>query len=552
MMRRRFLLPAAFAALVSVLGAQTPEARSSFRIKYIAAGVVYLDGGRAAGLAEHMKLTVQRDNAGAAGSSIAELEVVSVAESSSVCEISSLNGGVMVGDVAWLSSDDAQKLEIVRTANGTKRYAQVVTFTDGDPLDEEVRELMPHPPLPEVNRIRGRIGVEYIGIQDQGGAGLNSSDVGVVFRSDMTRIGGTYWNLTGYTRFRAHSSTSGPQQETLNDLLNRTYQIVLTYNNPQSLWTAGIGRFYLPWAASLNTIDGAYIGRRTGKYATIAGFLGTTPDPTSWNYNRNRQIAGALINFDGGSFDGFKYTSTTGLAVSRLNWHPDRQFIFLENGLFYKRYFSVYHNLEADKLTKIQTPGGGGVALARSFLTLRFEPVKFIALDVSHNYFRDFPTFDPRLVGTGLLDKLLFRGLSAGVRLSLPYRATLYTNFGRSKSTSDQSSSLNQMYGLAFANILGTGVRTDVRYARFNSPFARGMYKSALVGRNIHESLRLEVQAGQQNFGSALTSQSRSRFVNGNLDWFFATHYFLGGGLTVYRGQSQNYNQSYFNIGYRF
>lgn len=549
MKTRRYLFAAT--ALAVLAGAQSPDGKTLFRIKYIAAGAAYLDGGHAAGLAENMKLTVEREKAGGR-ENVAELEVISVAESSAVCEIISSSSAPAVGDVARLSSEDAQKLEIVRAANGTKRYAQVVTFTDGDPLDEEVRELMPHPPLPEVNRIRGRIAFEYIGIQDAGGAGLNSSDLGMVFRSDMTRIGGTYWNLTGYTRFRMRSSTSGPQQETLNDLLNRTYQIVLSYNNPQSRWTGGIGRFYLPWAASLNTIDGAYVGRRTGKYATVAGFVGTTPDPTSWNYNRNRQIAGALMNFEGGSFEGFKYTSTTGLAVSRLNWHPDRQFIFLENGFFYKKYFSVYHNLEADKLTKAQTLEGRGVALARSFLTIRFEPVKRIAFDLSHNYFRDFPTFDPRLVGTGLLDKLLFQGVSGGVRLSLPYRATIYTNFGRSKSASDQTSSLNQMYGLGFANVLGTGVRTDVRYARFNSPFARGMYKAVSVGRDVRESLRLELQAGQQNFGSALTAQSRSRFVNGNVDWFFATHYFLGGGLTVYRGQSQNYNQTFFNVGYRF
>ena len=33
---------------------------------------------------------------------------------------------------------------------------------------------------------------------------------------------------------------------------------------------------------------------------------------------------------------------------------------------------------------------------------------------------------------------------------------------------------------------------------------------------------------------------------------FFTRNYFLGAGLTTYRGQVQNYNQVFLNLGYRF
>jgi hypothetical protein len=58
--------------------------------------------------------------------------------------------------------------------------------------------------------------------------------------------------------------------------------------------------------------------------------------------------------------------------------------------------------------------------------------------------------------------------------------------------------------------------------------------------------------AGRQNFTSTLTSQTRALFVNGNVDWVFGRHYFLNTGFTVYRGQSQNYNQTIVTFGYRF
>src|ERR1035438_1553134 len=52
-------------------------------------------------------------------------------------------------------------------------------------------------------------------------------------------------------------------QQPLQDILNRTYQIGLYYNNPNSRYVAGIGRFLLPWAPSLSTIRSEE--RRVGK-----------------------------------------------------------------------------------------------------------------------------------------------------------------------------------------------------------------------------------------------------------------------------------------------
>ena len=40
--------------------AQQPEVRTTFRVKYVADGVVYIDGGRSAGLIEGTKLEIKR------------------------------------------------------------------------------------------------------------------------------------------------------------------------------------------------------------------------------------------------------------------------------------------------------------------------------------------------------------------------------------------------------------------------------------------------------------------------------------------------------------
>jgi hypothetical protein len=541
------------ALLLLVTGALAQDTRPSFHVKYVAEDVVYIDGGRSSGLTQGMKLSIIRGPQDPEQpATVADLEVDSVAASSAVCEIKNAARPIRAGDMAFLSSEDLQRAQTLKAAGTGTHYAQTIAFTDGDPLNEEIRDYLPRPPLPEVNRLRGRIGFEYTGIRDQSG-GFNTSEYGMVLRADWTRIGGTYWNLQGYTHLLLNSGSSGAQPQTLTNLLNRTYHMALTYQNPQSPWTMGFGRFYLPWAASLETIDGGYVARRVAKRVTLGIFAGTTPDPTSWNYNPSREMAGTFLNYEGGSYEGVKYSSTTGLGLSRLNWQPERDFLFFENSLSWKRYFSIFQNLEVDRWhTTAQQPTATGTSIARSFLTLRFEPSRLISFDINDNYFHDYPTFNALLVGTGLLDKMLFQGLSGGVRLSLPYHASVYTNIGRSKGTGDPSPSWNYMYGLMVSDILHSGIRGDVHYSRFNSSFGQGNYQSLSVSRQMNESLRLEVMAGRQNFTSALTSQTRALFVNGTADWLFARHYFLNGGFTVYRGQSQNYNQTILTFGYRF
>lgn len=552
----------AISALVAQ--AQQPEVRTVFRVKYVAEGAVYLDGGRNAGLAEGQKLDVKRSGTTTLESRtgdvkatriFAQLEVTSVAESSAVCEVRSSTEQVRTGDMAYLSPEDVEKLAQLRAASGVRRYPQVVTFSEGDPLDEEAREAVPRPPLPEINRARGRIGFEYNGIASRSGFSSRSTQLGLVLRLDMTRLGGSYWNLSGYWRGRLNSRSGGTQPETLNDLINRTYHLNLTYSNPASRWVAGFGRLYLPWASSLNTLDGGYLGRRFGKGTTVGLFAGSTPDPTSWNYNPDRRIAGTFANFEGGGFDSFRYTSTVGVAVSSIRWRAERQFAFFENGIFYRRHFTLYHSLEADRAKGINQASQSlprRAVVSRSYLTLMVQPHPRLSLSLNHNYFRDLPTFDSRLVSTGLVDKLLFQGLSGGARLELPRRITLFTSLGRSAKTGDTRNSWNQMYGITLGEIWRTGLRADLRYSKFESSFGRGSYRSLSLSRHFGENFRWEVQGGLQNFASPLTQETRSHFVNTILDWFPGTHYFFESGVTFERGHLQDYDQWFVILGYRF
>lgn len=536
-----------------------PNLRTVFKVKYVAEGVAYLQGGRAQGLAVGMKLLVEDSNLPAKqGDSVntadprivAELEVSGVAETSAVADIHSPKRPVKVGDLAYLSSSDAQALIQQRTMSATRQYPAVISFTESDTPDEEARQEVPRPPLPSVNRARGRIGFDAIETVSHGTSNVTSSDVGMVFRGDITRIGGTYWNLSGYWRGRLTKESVATQQ-TLQNLINRTYHLNMTYDNPNSTLVAGFGRLYLPWAPSLDTIDGGYFGKRLSQAVTIGLFGGSTPDPSSWDYSPNRVIGGSFVNFQGGEFNGLHYSSTSGAGVSLLNWTVDRPFVFLEDSLSYKRTFAIYESAQLDSPTGNSVTPSPGPGLGRNFLTVRVSPQSRVELDFNYNYFRDIPTFDPNLVGTGLLDKYLFQGFSAGGRVEVWKQIWLSTNIGQSNGSGDAKTSLNQMYGITFGRIPWVNMRADVHYAQFNGSFGSGSYEAFSLSRQLSERLRLEVLMGQQNFASTLTTNTRSRFITGTVETNLGAHYYLQGNYTANRGDL-SYDQAMFSIGYRF
>lgn len=548
---------------------ETPQAptgtpariQSTFHIRYVNGANVYIDAGRDAGLDEGTRLVLKQDptkapndpsNAAIEPGVIANLTVVAVASSSAVCEVNDTKRNLVAGDVVSLPDSEVEKLVEKNTLGNTRKYPMVISFNEGDPLDEEVRAALPRPPLPEVNQMRGRIGFDVSTIRQLGqGGGSASNSYGMVARLDFTRMFGTHWNLNGYWRGNLRTS-SAPAQQTLQDLINRTYLMNLTYVNPDSHWTAGVGRLYLPWATSLQAIDGAYVGRMFASHAVTGLFAGSTPDPTAWNYNPQRRIGGTFFNVHGGNFESFHYSSTAGAGVEMLKWTITRPFGFTENSFSFKRYFSVYHSMQIDKPTANPLSPAVSTGLGQSLLSLRVQVHPRVVLDLTDTYLRDVPTYDASLVGTGLLDRYLYQGINGGARIEFPRHITGYFTLGSSSNSSDPKSALNQMFGATMSHIWKTGLTADARYSKFDSSFASGTYSTVTLSRDMLDSLRVNLQAGRYAYTSSLASNSNSNFANVMVDANLGSKFFVESMFTVQRGGSLNYDQWTTTLGYRF
>jgi hypothetical protein len=556
------------------LAAQTPDTNpqsqkpSVFHVRYVSEGTLYIDAGRNADLQEGMKLSVI--NAPPDGVTeegvryrgyphVAELNIVSVADSSAVCDVISASGELKVGQVAFLTPGSFEDRHLAESAKELEDYPILVGFTSGDPNDQALQASKTGNSLTggrqsPVGTSRARVGFSYGGIEE---GSMHSAQIGAMIDADLTHIGGTWWNFHGYWRGYMNTSSNvlpGAGTQTLTELINRTYTVGFAYQNPYSPNTVGVGRLFLPWAPSLSTIDGGYYGRKIGGYTTVGVFAGSSPDPTSWSYNPNQQIAGTFLNVERGDYNSFHMMSTAGVAMTWISWHPARQFAFFENNLNWKRYIAIYSSMQVDEARTSPLPNGGSnpTGISQTYNSLHVQPIHLITFGVNYNYFRQLPTFDPRLIGTGLLDNSLFTGLSGDLRFEFPKHISLYGALGKSNVTTDVRTSWNESFGVSWGNIWRTGLFVDAHYSKFNSSFGSGNYEAVSISKNITDALHFQFLGGEQKFLSTFTTNTNSKFINATLDYSFKRRYFIEGTFGWYNGNTLSYNQWSTLFGYRF
>jgi hypothetical protein len=535
--------------------------RRRFRVKFISGRTAYIDGGSNSGLRTGMNLDIRDPHASIASSqdTIASVRIVGVATTSAITEVGASNGDLHVGDWADLTPEDAatasrnvltsttesfrapsSALEEEQNAARTG-YADGSRFRSTQPIEADTG-----------SRMAGRIGLDFSGITSDGSTPGTSTQVGLSLESHMTHILGTHWNLEGYWRGRTNRHSQF-QQETIDDTLNKTYTMQLYYENPDSRWAAGFGRLYLPWAVSLDTIDGGYLGFKPRSGMTTGIFAGSTPDLSSWHYRPNQRIGGWFMNFEGGDYDRFHYSSTAGVALSTISWRLDRPYAFFENEASYKGKVSAYHSLIVDSPQGVSTNGiRPGTGISHSYFTFHYVPNRIVSLDFYDNYFRDVPTALTSIVGTGLVDKLLFQGINGGVRVRPMRQFTLYSTIGTSAKTGDLHRSLNQMYGATWNEIWHSGVRADFHYSKFDSNFAEGNYRMLSLSRQLTNRMYWNIQAGAQHVESEHTMDCDSVFFDESLDINMGRHSYLQSGYTYVNGETMNYRQWYMSWGYRF
>ena len=262
----------------AVLLAPTGRAEAAnARVQYVSATTVYLDAGRAAGLAEGMTVTVVRD-----GRDIAQLVVDYVAMNSAACRADSTATAVRAGDLCRFTpaapADSAVEVKSGAAAGGTAAE----TPSGGG----ESASWM------GLGRVRGQVVSTYLRSTDTGG-GLATPSLSANF----------YWTGRAQERLFARFRGSRPTYDARTDLAGlavheeniRLYEAQVGYRSRTGVFEAEGGRLAPRRLEYLGALDGAAARMRVASGVTVGAAGGQAAPLGVSGFGSTGVRAGAFV-----------------------------------------------------------------------------------------------------------------------------------------------------------------------------------------------------------------------------------------------------------------
>ncbi len=364
------------------------------RVTFLTTASVYIDAGKAEGLEEGSRVDVLHG-----GSSVAELKVAFVSSHQASCQVVSKSATLAVGDsVRFIPAAAPVGARDSSTALAVARPAQVPGVTR----------------RPDYGRLRGRIGLYYLTVQQQDSFGGRFSQPSGDIRLTGARLGGTSIGLVADLRTRrmVQALPGGPNSTTDQ---TRIYQALLYWQAPGSPLRFTTGRQYAPGISSVGLIDGGAL-ELTHQAWDYGVFGGMSPDPVSLGFSGDSltQLGGYVRRHNPiGSLS--HWSVTAGASGSYVSWHTNREFFYAQ-GNYQSRRLSLYAVQEVDYYRPWRRVGTSEQALSptSTFANVQYQVTDAVSVNGGIDNRRNVRLYYYVVNPAILFDDTFRRGVWAG------------------------------------------------------------------------------------------------------------------------------------------
>jgi len=514
-------------------------AAPSFVVRYRSSTNVYLDGGKGSGLflGDHLVIAVETET-------VAELEVVFLAESSASCRIVSEKRSVRGGDIATLvprsepaaASPPAPEVAATEPAEG--------------PVLQVVRA-SPKPPQPFA-RLRGGVALGLYKVRDTGAGGFD-------FEQRLGRVDVTLSDIAGQpislnTRFRTRRDVRAVSLgSTRLDKRNDLYELSLRYEPPSDDLAFEVGRLGSSRFSAIGYLDGGLLRVRLGSPIQIGGFFG-----------RRADVEGLPVEGQGQKYGGFlrvsprdPYSSSYDVMVALVREFAQedisREYVGVEARLG-SGAVSVFGRTEIDL-----NRGWRGELSAEDYqfsnvsaaANLRFSDSVLTVLSYdSRRSYRDYFTRD---VPEQIFDDLLHQGYRASLYLGRGYGLNAAAGFGVRLEEGERPESYSYNASLRHGNVFGRSLSLGVDGSGFQNDLTDGYLVTAQAGKRFGRGHELDFSYGRSTYRVKATSEERvTEYLrcSGRVD--LGRHLYLLTDLEYDRGDDLQGPRGYFEVGYQF
>ena len=480
-----------------------------FAVKYRTATSVYLDGGRAQGLDVGDRLQVREGS-----KSVAELEVVYVAEESASCTVLSETRSVRPGDVAVRVARAPGTAASGETGPAAATPAPPASVVPVPPRTAGARPVAPWA------RVRGAASVGHYRTWDQTEWALDLQETTARLDLGLYDVGGQPVSFTLRLRSRHDRRSRALSPRTpQSERVDRLYEAALRYEPPSDRFAFELGRIGISRFVGIGYLDGGLVRYRPAADVQVGAFGGRIADIETLGFGGTGQKLGGFVRLaPGGRYAAGRYDVVLAFVRENADGDVSREYLSLESRLGSGRRFWLRQRAELD-LNRGWREDVTGKSHQLSNLSLaahlRLSPSA--SAFASYDGRRSYRYYRNRLVPEEVFDDLLHQGLRTGVDYSKPGGFSASAGFGMSLKEPnprhpelDVANAYSFNAGVRHPDAFSSGFSVGLDATGFSNGYTDGGLVTARIGRRLRGGHLLDLSYGRSFYQVKQTGLDRA------------------------------------------
>lgn len=479
----------------------------AFTVEYLSADNVYLDGGRAAGLEEGLRLQVLEGS-----TVVAELEVVYAAEHSASCRTLSETRPVRPGDRAFVVGEVAFPA-VPAVAASEPAEAEPVAASP-EPTEKPADE----PPVVPWARVHGAASLGYYRSTDGFETDLDYQErtARVDLRADD--IAGQPLSFALRGRFREDIRSRELSRRTLKSQgTDRIYELALRYDPPDGRLGFELGRIGVSRFVGIGYLDGVLGRYRLRPRVEVGAFAGRQADIANLGGTGGKYGAFARLS-PGGRYTRGAYDVLLAFVRENADGDVSREYLSLESRFAGGGRWSVFQRAELDiNRGWRQEVTGKSYQFSNIGLTGNLKVSSSAWAFLSYSGLRNYRYYRNRLVPEDVFDSLLRQGLRTGVNVSKPGGFGATAGFGMSLKEQDPlhpdldiANAYSFNGGVRHSNLF-RGISMGVDGYGFTNGYTKGGMATARAGWRARAGHTVDLSYGYSRYRVEQSQEDRTQ-----------------------------------------
>lgn len=301
---------------------------------------------------------------------------------------------------------------------------------------------------------------------------------------NVNNIKGSRYSIQSYITYRHRYGVDQSQIGFYDDF--KIYAMSVSYDATKNT-NISFGRKINNKIANMGAIDGIQVEHKIKDWI-LGVFGGSRPDVLDYSFNQNLLQTGGYIGHEKTINKGLVQTSFA-FAEQTSHTKTDRRFAYMQHSNNIIPNVNIFGSIELDLFQNINNVKTSKVSLTSTYLSLRYKPIKKLALTASYDNRRNVIYYESNRL---YIDQLLNQETRQGMRLMANYNVTQGVSINVSSfyryQQNNPKPTKNYVANINFNHLPILGAALNLNVNTLETYYFNGVILGGRLSRNVLNS----------------------------------------------------------------